>query len=117
MTAPTDSARGVDSQWLYSDAAHSTSWASNLASKCAGAASGLTYNEDEAQATLKWLLKEASHYIDTTAITVTRRGFRWFLRNARGCERRMPLRMVAAYYLMRGDTKLDPRRVITKVTP
>jgi hypothetical protein len=49
--------------------------ASELADRCAGIAGGLSYN-DKRDGVTKHTLREASYFIDSVCVTVTRRGLR-----------------------------------------
>lgn len=79
---------------------------SNLASWLQSKARTLSYND--ANAPLKHQLLEAAHALDMSAVRVTRRGVRLFVRNARGKQRRMNLREQAAYFLLGRATEIRP---------
>lgn len=79
---------------------------SDLASWLHGKARTLSYNDENGP--LKHKLHEASHALDTSCVSVIRKGTRLFVRNARGKQRRMTIRERIAYIVLGKRTDIRP---------
>lgn len=83
--------------------------ASVLADRCAGLARLLTYNNGSTEAQVKHTLREASYFIDSQIITVTKTRDGLRMRTARGQERYLTFRESLAYWLLKGRTEIRIR--------
>lgn len=81
---------------------------SELATKCQGVAQCLSYNDDDHQAAAKHLLLEASHALDSQAVSTRKVLIGLVVVNARGKRRLLTRRERLAVWLLRGKTEVRP---------
>ena len=82
--------------------------ASELADRCAGIASCMTYNEGETESAAKHTLREAAHFIDSQNVRLHKKRDGLLAINARGKSRFLTVRERLAVWLLRGKTEIRP---------